>query len=388
MKKFLVLLLLVLIVLGAYWFVKTKNKDKVKGNENQEEVEVIPDYAYLINDKGIFSKYYQKSYELLKTMTIDEKIGQLFLVRVPEDRSVEELQKYYFGGYLLFDKDYRGQTRDSLINKIKRYQEVSKIPMIIASDEEGGTVTRISRYSNLVDHQFKSPQELYNAGGIDAIIADEKNKNEILTTYGINVNLAPVADVSTDSNDFMYQRALGLDQYETGKYVSEVIKASKGSKVSYVLKHFPGYGNNVDTHTGIAIDNRSVDNFKQVDFIPFQDGIKSGAEAILVNHNIIVNMEDGIPASLSSEVHKVLRNDLKFTGIIMTDDIAMKAIDGYVDRPSVKALLAGNDMIIISDYERGISEIKAALESGEITEEMIDRAVMRTLAWKYYKGLM
>ena len=390
MKKIILLLIIVLLVLGAFWFVKSKNKAKVGNSSKEEEVveEVIPDYAYLINDKGIFSKYYQKSYELLKTMTIDEKIGQLFLVRVPEYSAVEELQKYYFGGYLLFDRDYRGQTKDSLVNKINQYQEVSKIPLIIASDEEGGTVTRISRYSALVDHQFKSPQDLYNAGGIEAILEDEKNKNEILAYYGINVNLAPVADVSTDSNDFIYNRALGLDQYETGKYISEVIKASTNSKVSYVLKHFPGYGNNVDTHTGIAIDSRSVDNFKKVDFVPFEDGIKAGAEAVLVNHNIIVNMEDGIPASLSSKVHEVLRSDMKFTGVIMTDDIAMKAIDGYVEKPSVKALLSGNDMIIISDYARGIGEIKAALESGEITEEMIDRAVMRVLAWKYYKGLM
>jgi beta-N-acetylhexosaminidase len=223
---------------------------------------------------------------------------------------------------------------------------------------------------------------------MDAIREDTINKSAILKELGINVNLAPVADVSNNPNDFIYARTIGLDAEGTGKYVETVIKASKGTDVSYVLKHFPGYGNNVDTHTGIAYDQRSVESFKAVDLVPFKVGIKAGAEAVLVNHNIIVNMEDNIPASLSSKVHELLRNDMGFTGVIMTDDIAMDAIDKYVDKPSVKALLAGNDMIIISDYERGIREIKEALEAGEITEEMIDRAVMRTLAWKYYKGLM
>ncbi len=397
MKKFLIVLLILLICIGGYFVIFKKDKvkelvEKVEeksGKKKEEEKPTPPpEWAYLIDDNGIFSKYYGQAYSKLKEMTVDEKIGQLFLVRVPETNQIERLSQYYFGGYILFDRDFRNKTRDGLINTIKSYQEASKIPLIIASDEEGGTVTRISRYSSLVANQFLSPQVLYRNGGMDAIINDTKVKSTILNNYGINVNLAPVADVSTDPNDFIYQRSFGMGPEETADYVKTVINTSKDYNVSYVLKHFPGYGNNKDTHTGISRDERTLEYLNSNDFVPFKVGIGTGAEAVLVNHNIMVNIEDGIPASLSSRVHEILRKDLKFTGVIMTDDIAMAAIANYEERPSVRALLAGNDMIIISDYERGISEIKAALESGEITEEMIDRAVMRTLAWKYYKGLM
>lgn len=387
MKKILFVLISIGIIVGGFYLFFKKTSELAKKEEQPEE-EKIPEYAYLINDKGIFSKYYDKAFAKLKELTIDEKIGQLFLVRVPESDAVNVLINYQFGGYIIFDRDVRNISKEGFIEKINSYQSVSKVPLIIASDEEGGTVTRVSRYPALVSGRFRSPQEIYNDGGLDAIREDTINKSAILKELGINVNLAPVADVSNNPNDFIYNRTIGLEAEGTGRYVETVIKASKGTDVSYVLKHFPGYGNNVDTHTGIAYDQRSIESFEAVDLVPFKVGIKAGAEAVLVNHNIIVNMENNIPASLSSVVHQLLRNDIGFTGVIMTDDIAMDAIDKYVDKPSVKALLAGNDMIIISDYERGIREIKEALETGEITEEMIDRAVMRTLAWKYYKGLM
>ncbi len=393
MKKILVVLLLIIIGIGGYFVIFKRDKikefvDKVEEKKEEEKPVPPPEWAYLINDNGIFSKYYGQAYEKLKEMTVEEKITQLLLVRMPEVAQKHSSINYTFGGYILFDVNVKNKTRDGLINYIKEYQNASKIPLIIASDEEGGTVTRISRYPSLVANQFLSPQVLYRNGGMEAIIEDTKTKSTILNNYGINVNLAPVADVSTDPNDFIYQRSFGMGPEETGEYVKTVINTSKDYKVSYVLKHFPGYGNNKDTHTGISIDERTLDYLNANDFIPFKIGIGTGAEAVLVNHNIMVNIEDGIPASLSSKVHEILRKDLKFTGVIMTDDIAMAAINNYVDRPSVKALLAGNDMIIISDYQRGINELMAAYENGEITDEMLDRAVMRILAWKYYKGLM
>ena len=387
MKKLLLLLIIIGLGVGGYYFFYKKDT-KIKPKEEEVKEEVKPEYAYLIDDNGIFSKYYQQSYDMLKTMTVEEKITQLMIVRMPEYAQELSSVNYTFGGYILFDPNVRNKTRDGLINYIKGYQQAAKIPLIIASDEEGGTVTRISRYTSLVANQFQSPQQVYRNGGMDAIIEDTKTKSTILNNYGINVNLAPVADVSTNPSDYMYQRSFGQGPVETGEFVKTVIETSKGYHVSYVLKHFPGYGNNVDTHTGISRDERTLEYLSDNDFIPFREGINAGAEAVLVNHNIMVNIEDGIPASLSSKVHEILRNDLKFTGIIMTDDIAMAAINNYVDRPAVKALLAGNDMIIVSDYDRAIRELTEAYENGEVTDEMLDRAVIRILAWKYYKGLM
>lgn len=339
-------------------------------------------------DNGIFKDFYDSAYAKLKTMSLEEKIGQIFLVRVPEKNQVNMVKQYHFGGYILFGRDTKNKTKDQLVNEIDSYQNASKTPLLIAVDEEGGTVVRVSSNKLLSDHKYLSPQEVFQNGGLEAITTDTQAKNTLLSSLHINLNLAPVSDVSTNQNDYMYDRTFGKSASETAKFVETVIKASKSSNVSYTLKHFPGYGNNVNTHTGISNDERSLDEFEKVDFLPFQAGIKNGAESILVNHNIIKKIEDGIPASLSPKVHNILRHNLGFTGIIMTDDIAMSAIHDYVEKPSVKALLSGNDLIIISDFESGISEIKDALNNGVITENLLDSVVFRVLAWKYYKGLI
>lgn len=340
------------------------------------------------SDNGIFKEYYPQAYEKMTQMTIDEKIGQLFLVRVPSGDAVKAVNDYQFGGYILFGKDTKNKTKDQLIKDISSWNDASKIPLLIATDEEGGSVVRISNNSKLAPSKFKSSQELYKLGGLSAISKDTKEKNELLYSLGINVNLAPVADVSTKSSDYIYKRSFGKNANETAEYIKTVISAGKETGVSNVLKHFPGYGSNVDTHTGNSIDNRSLDSLRTNDFLPFKSGIDEGAESVMVSHNIITNVEDLVPASLSEKVHNILRNELNFTGIIMTDDLAMDAVKKYVSKPAVQALNAGNDMIIITDYETGIKDIKQALQDGTMEEETINRATTKVLAWKYYKGLI
>ncbi len=355
--------------------------------ETEEETTIPEDNKQqLLIDNGIFSEYYDKSYNLLKNMTLDEKIAQILLVRVPKDNEYDALKEYQFGGYLLFAKDTLNITKENFINKTSEYQRVSKIPIIIAVDEEGGTVSRIGINPNLSETKFKSPMELYKEGGLDLIDYDNKNKNKILEELGINLNLAPVVDIASEGS-FIYNRTIGADIEILKEYVKRTINISKESKVSNTLKHFPGYGDNVDTHTGIAYDNRTLEEFKNKDFIPFKVGIDSGAESILVNHNIISNIEE-VPASLSLKIHNILREDLNFTGIIITDDLYMDAIKQYQEKPAVSALKAGNDFIIIKDYISGINEIKEAINNNELNIEILDKAVLRILSWKYYKGLL
>ena len=209
----------------------------------------------------------------------------------------------------------------------------------------------------------------------------------MLYNLGINVNLAPVVDVSTNPQDYMYKRALGEDTQTTSIYAKTVISASKGHGVSYTLKHFPGYGNNGDTHGGAVNDDRPYDDIVKNDLPPFEAGIEAGAEAVLVSHNTVTNIDSSNPASLSPSVHNLLRNKLGFTGVIITDDLAMGATSS-IDNVAVKAILAGNDLIITTDYEKSINEIKAALENNTINENLIDKLAFRVLAWKYYKGLL
>lgn len=348
----------------------------------------INKYPAAWNYYGIFSDYYEQAYEKLKDLSIEEKIGQLIFARVPESNQVSEIEKYHLGGYILFGRDTKNKTKEQLTNTIKSYQNASSIPLIIATDEEGGIVVRVSNNSKLADKAFKSSQELYKEGGFDLIKKDTKEKSELLSSLGINTNLAPVSDVSTNKNDYIYSRTFGKNATETSKYVETVIEASKGTNVSYVLKHFPGYGNNLNTHTGSATDKRSYKTFETSDFLPFEAGIKAGAEAVLVSHNIVNSIDSSAPASLSVKMHNLLREKLEFTGIIITDDLAMDAINDYVSNPAVKAILAGNDLLIVSDYKKAYNDIKEAVEKETITEELLDELVFKVLSWKYYKGLI
>ncbi len=338
-------------------------------------------------DNGIFKDFYVQAYNKLQTLTLDEKIGQLLLVRYPDSNQVNTLSKYGFGGYVFFAKDFENKTTDEVKNMTSSLQKAYKIPILTAVDEEGGKVVRISSNSKLVPNKFRSPSDLYKDGGFVKIKEDTVEKSRILNNLGINVNLAPVVDVSTNPADYMYDRTLQENTNLTSTYAKTVIEASKGTGVSYTLKHFPGYGNNPDTHTGSTTDNRSYDDIMKNDIPPFEAGIESGAEAVLVSHNTVTNIDSSNPASLSPAVHTLLRNNLKFTGVIITDDIAMGATNG-IDNATVKAILAGNDLVITTDYEKSINSVKTAVNNGTLSENQIDKAVFRVLAWKYYKMIL
>ncbi len=345
-----------------------------------------------INDQNIastdlFQDYYDDAKELLNTLTIDEKISQMLLVRHPSQNDLNIQKNYQFGGFVFFASDFKDKTKEQVIKMISDLQNISKISLITAIDEEGGIVSRLSSNKNLVSTPFKSPQELYKENGYQAIYDDVLNKSQILEELGLNLNLAPVVDVSTNKNDYMYQRTIGMDTEHTSIYAKTVIEASKKGNVSYTLKHFPGYGNNLDTHITSSIDNKSYDDILKYDIPPFQEGIKAGAEAVMVSHNIVFNIDKDNPSSLSKKVHDILINDLNFKGIIVTDDISMNALKDIEDI-EIKAIKAQNDLLITSDYQNSFNNIKKAYNENVITEEEINNHVLKILAWKYYKNII
>ena len=353
----------------------------------------VVDYSLLnegmleLDSEDIFSLYYKMAGIKTKEMTLDEKIGQLLIGRYNEDNAINDTIKYGLGGFVFYEEDFIGKTKKDVIDMIDTLQNKSKIPLLTAVDEEGGSVVRISSNPNLVSERFKSPRELYLSGGMDLVKNDTINKSKILFDLGINLNLAPVVDVSTDINDYIYKRSIGEGTNITSLYAKTVINASKGLGVSYTLKHFPGYGNNDDTHKGIVIDNRSYDDIMEYDIPPFEEGINNGAEAVLISHNIVKSIDPDNPASLSNDVHNLLRGGLGFSGIAITDDLSMRALDN-IEYINTKAILSGNNLIISTDYVDSFNEIKNSVMNGVISEELIDRTVTRVLAWKYYKGLM
>ena len=331
----------------------------------------------------------------IAAMTLEEKVGQLFFVRCPETGAAEDVKNYHLGGLLLFGRDYKDAdgnwlSENDFTAKLVSYQAAADLPLFIGSDEERGTVTRASRNPNLFSSPLKSPQELYAAAGMDGLLEETLRYNERLKALGINVNFAPVCDVSTDENDFIHARSFGKDAQATADYISRVVPEYESAGVACVLKHFPGYGNNVDTHTGIAVDERSYETFETSDFLPFSAGIAALAPFVLVSHNIVNCMDDTLPASLSPKVHEILRGTLGFDGLIVTDDLAMDAVKSYAQDGSVAvlALQAGNDMIVTTDYRTQIPQVIAAVQSGEIDEREIDAHVYRVLHEKQALGLI
>ena len=328
--------------------------------------------------------------ELVSAMSLEEKVGQMFIARCPETGGADKVAQYKLGGYILFGRDFKDKTAQQVRDDIASYQAAAGIPMLIGTDEEGRTVVRASSNPNLFPAKSLSPQALYAQGGMDAILQDTRQKSVTLLDLGVNVNFAPVADVSTDPEDFIYDRSFGQDAQATASYVSQVVAVMEQEHIGSVLKHFPGYGNNADTHTGIAVDERPYETFETSDFLPFQAGIQAGADAVLVSHNIVTCMDPDLPASLSPAVHQVLRSQLGFDGVILTDDLAMDAVAQYAQDGSaaVLAVQAGNDMILTTDFESQIPQVIAAVQDGVISEDQINRSVARVLSWKYELGLL
>lgn len=374
---------------------KSNIEIKYRGKLNEKKINKMKSYTIVketvsiidqLESNGIFSAYYDLAKEKLDKLTVDEKIGQVLLARVPEGDATEAVKKYKFGGYVLFERDFKDKTKEEINTEIKTYQDVSDIPMIMATDEEGGKVVRASSNTKLRSTPFLSSQDLYKKGSFDLIREDTLDKSKFLKDLGINVNLAPVVDVVTDTTAYMYNRSFGQNTELTSKYAETVIKASKTDDVSYVLKHFPGYSNNSDTHSGSSVDGRTLEEIKETDLPPFKAGIDAMAEAVLVSHNIVDSIEKDTPASLSKNVHEMLRQELNFSGIVITDDLDMLATKNSQD-VYLNALKAGNDMLIVTDYDAAFDEIKAAINDNILDPDVLDKAALRVIAWKYYKVL-
>lgn len=377
MKKKIILMILILLVITITGCTTKKEKKEEKKYIEDNEIK-----------ESIFKDSYKKASKLVTKMTIEEKIGQLFLV---------SYDKYYTnkytetppGGYLLFAKDFQDHTKESMKSELDTANQKSKYPLVFAADEEGGYVTRISRFKEYRDEKFNSPKYYYETGQEELLKETEKEKANLLKSIGINLNLAPVADVSTNENDFIYNRTFGRNATETSELIKKMIEYANENGINSCLKHFPGYGNNEDTHTGVAIDNRDYKELTDNDYLPFKSGIEAKAPCVLVSHNIINSIDSEYPASLSGKVIYELRNNLNFSGIIITDDLSMDAVKSYVEdgNAATLAIQSGNDMIITSEFEKMYNEVLNSYKEGTISEETINKAVLRIIAWKYESNL-
>ena len=341
----------------------------------------------LCSSKDLFEDYYQKAEEFMKGMTLEEKIGQMLFPRFNLTNYTDDIPIKKPGGFVLFAYDF--VFNETFIQQyINKSQELSEanvgLPLGLAVDEEGGNVVRVSPYHR-DEGGFPSPQQIYNESGNDGILKIDQEKRDLLRKFFLNVNLAPVADISYNSSDYIYDRTLGRGPEESAEYIEKDVEGYVNDNFTCCAKHFPGYGNNIDTHGDIAIDKRSYEQFQNEDFLTFEAAIRKQIPMILVSHNIVLCKDKKYPASLSKAWHDILRNELNYTGLILTDDLSMGAIKKYTDNISeaVLAVNAGNDILLTSDYYKHYDALMKAADDGKITEETVDKACKRIIAWKF-----
>jgi len=334
----------------------------------------------------LFEEFYPEAEKIMKNMTLEQKVGQLFFPRFNNETKDSDITTRFPGGFVLFGKDFN-DTENVVINNIEYIQNLSqktmKLPLGLAVDEEGGTVYRVSVFHRK-EGKFPSPHDIYKESAIDGILKIDQEKRDLLRKFKVNINLAPVADMSDDPDDFIYKRTLGYPLNETMAYIEKDVEGYVKDNFTCCAKHFPGYGNNIDTHGDIAFDNRTYENFLERDLKPFQSGITANIPMILVSHNIVLCKDKDYPASLSKVWHEILRNDLNFTGLIITDDLIMDAIKKYSGgmSPAIIAVNAGNDIILTTQFYEHLDATIAAVKNETISMDTIEKACKRILAWK------
>ena len=352
----------------------------------------------------------EKVNRLMKDMTLDEKILQMFIV-TPEvlngstksefteeermksagEETREALQERPVGGLIYFADNLqsREQTKQMIRNSQTYAKEASGIPLFIGVDEEGGTVARCAK--KLGTTKFK-PMQSYQDMGTSVARSNAKTIAQDISQFGFNLDFAPVADVNTASNSVIGTRAYSNDFSKAAELVPAAVQGFHDGGVLCTLKHFPGHGNTQeDSHKGTAHLYKTLPELRRQEFLPFQAGIRAGADMVMVGH-IVVDKVDSRPATLSKKlVTDVLREELGFHGLIITDSMGMGAITEKYSpgEAAVLAVQAGDDLLLgIYNIPEALAGIRTAVESGQIPESRIDSSVRRILTQKVEMGIL
>lgn len=328
--------------------------------------------------------------EQIADMSLEEKLAQMMILTNENDITAGNLSTYQPGGIIFFAKDFRGKSAEQVRKRVDGLQAYMNIPLFVGVDEEGGAVSRIAGMTDEKLPEFQSARVLYGMGGIEAVRQETGVKSDLLLEMGINLNFDPVADVVVGEKAYMYERSASGNAEEAAEYVETVVITMREKNIGCCLKHFPGYGDNVNTHKTYARDSKSLESYRENDFMPFQYGVAAGANMIMVSHIIMEAVDSKNPASLSLEVHNLLREELDFSGVVVADDLKMKAIlnSMTLENATAKALIAGNDMIFSADFMASMRGAKSAVEEGKLTEQQIEKSLIRILKMKAQLGLL
>lgn len=389
----IIISVLAIILVGAIFFdVAFINNTKISKSSKENTTVSQTTQSEQTTEPTYSNPVEAQAREMVKNMTLYEKVGQMLLYYIPKEEPLKKMARWQFGGYILFSRNFENSTPAQTRAEIGEYQKASKIPAFMAVDEEGGGVNRVSQFSQYRSEPFHAGITNYQKGGWQAVIDDAKDKSKFLLDLGINTVLAPDADVPYSRSDYIYSRAFSTDADAVSEYVSKTVSAMNEENFLSCVKHFPGYGNNTNTHTGSSVDTRSWDSFKERDLLPFEAGMKAGVAFVMVSHNIIDDFDKGVPASLSKKMHEYIRNDMNYDGIIVCDGLGMSGVKEYVGgdkgEVAVQAVIAGNDMLCATDVGVQLRAIVKAVNDGRIELSQIEDSVTRILMTKINYGLI
>lgn len=341
-------------------------------------------------------------------MTLEERVGQLFMVNLEQldtrkgnyyefkkctKTMKAALQEIPVGGVILFSRNIARikQTR----NLISGLQDTSVTPLFVAVDEEGGDVARIASNPKMKTTVFPSAEEIGKTQDGDYVYEMGRTIAREIRLLGFNVDFAPVADVKTSKlNTEIGNRSFGGDPDQVADLVSAFVQGCQERGVSATLKHFPGQGaSDGDTHQENVDIDRSITKLRKTDFVPFQAGIKSGADFVMVSHISVSRVtETREPASLSELVMRtILRDELGFRGVIVTDALDMSSItDNYTSAEAAyQTIKAGADVILMpSNLREAYQAVLAHVQDGSISEMRLQESVVRILATKLKRGIL
>lgn len=386
LKKRFLLLFLVFLLTGCGYKKDNEINNSIT-NDEKENIngtdEIMREEKEPIDDK-------------INSMTLDEKIGQMIITGFDGSEYNDDMDRlineYKVGGVILFARNI--EDSNQMIDLTRALQENNNnLPLFISIDEEGGRVSR------LPDDVEKFPSA-FTIGLINDQQTAYENGKEIgytLKRLGINLDYAPVLDIySNENNTVIGDRAFSKEESIVSTMGIATMEGIEDADIIPVVKHFPGHGDTeVDSHYGLPIVYKTLEELRNFEFIPFVKAIESGCDVIMVSHIILNEVDSSNPASLSKIViSDLLRKDLEFDKVVITDDMSMGAITSImsIEEACIKSIEAGCDILLLGnayeEIEQVINSIKLKLYNGEISEEQINKSVKRILELKKKYNMM
>ncbi|MBS4021617.1 MAG: beta-N-acetylhexosaminidase [Dethiobacter sp.] len=331
--------------------------------------------------------------ELLSELTLAEKIGQMVIIGFNDtfiDASLEKLvTENHVGGIIFFGRNIKDSAQlEALTKSIKELNSMNRLPLFIAVDEEGGTVTRLPTENT----RFPSSRELGKKNDSELSFANGQAIGSKLASFDFNMNFAPVLDIhSNPQNTVIGSRSFGADPGLVARLGVAVMAGLQNKGIISVIKHFPGHGDtSTDSHYVLPVLNHDRERLDSFELIPFREAIKAGADAVMTAHIRYSKIdESGRPATLAPAILTgLLREELGFNGVIITDDLEMGAITRHYDikEAALEAVKAGADILLISHtyklQQDALDALHEAVEAGDLSEQRIDESVERIIRLK------